>query len=90
MEETIKNYLKQTILSLIPASHRRTRTLSAQGALAARRIARIQTGMPPPASTPIHGALARRRAPHHGYGRSHYRARPLRDAGIVQPMFRIT
>ena len=90
MEEKIKNYLKQTLLSLIPASQRRRRVMRARTASAARRITRIQTGMPPPQSTPVHGTFARSRTPHGGYRRSHYLARPLRDTRAGQQMFRIT
>lgn len=90
MEEKIKNYLKQTLLSLIPAGHRRSRSMRARTAKAASRVTRIQTGMPPPHSTPVHGTLARRRDPHHGYGRSHYLPGPLRDARVARQMFRIT
>jgi hypothetical protein len=46
--------------------------------------------MPRIHAMPVDGRLPRRRAPHHGYGRSHYLPRPLRETRAAQPIFRIT
>jgi hypothetical protein len=93
MEETIKNYLKRSFLSLIPRG-RRNRTAPARIAFApAVSITRLQSGLPqsfPTAISADDGHRHRRRSSCPGYTRGRYLARPRHAAGISQRMFRIT
>ncbi|MGY0611147.1 MULTISPECIES: hypothetical protein [unclassified Luteimonas] len=90
MEEEIKNYLKQSFLSLIPGSRRRHHDTRSHAA-PAQSITRIQAGIPQAHSTPAHVKMAyRRRRSLPGYTHASYLSRPLRDSRAGQPMFRIS
>lgn len=92
MEEKIKNYLKQSFLSLIPGSRRRHRNSRTRShAVSSLSITRFQAGIPQPPPAPAHVKMAyRRRRSAPGYTHASYLSRPLRDSRRGQPMFRIS
>lgn len=92
MEETIKHYLKQSLLSLIRGNHSRQRNAHSRShAISPVGITRIQAGLPQaaPMAARVNPAYRRRRSLP-GYTQASYLSRPLREQRRGQPMFRIS